>query len=169
MSGRANHGDDLRAGLGGRDRSRPVFVDVSARDDDVEQRRRQLRQALEARSSLIALRVDSRERGFDVRPQRAARRGFRCLSELLERVAPQRHRLAERCGVETRLGQRLAECERNAVATLGRGLRVDDRVGDGDFLGRDAVDAQQPQHRALHGNGRVRGNERLDGRDDGGG
>ena len=77
-------------------------------------------------------------------------------------------RLAQRRGIEPRFGQRAPESQRRAGAALLRGHRVDDHVGDRNFVGADAVDAEQPQHGAFDRDRRMGGNERLDRRHDGG-
>jgi hypothetical protein len=64
LSRRANDGDDLRAGFGGRHRGCAVLVDVAARDDDVQERRRQLRQAREQRLALAAPFTNPFDRAF---------------------------------------------------------------------------------------------------------
>ena len=76
LAGRADHRDHLRAGFGRRDGRGSIFVDVAARDDHVQQRRRELRKSFEALRALVATRREARHCRRNQWRKRAARRPF---------------------------------------------------------------------------------------------
>ncbi len=140
LTGRANHGDNLCAGLGRSDRGRAILVDVAAGNDHVEQRRGQLRQTVEPRAAIVALSGNLCQRGFDVRAQRSTRRLLRRVAKLVQCEPPQRHRFTKCRWIEPGLGQRAAVGKCDAAGPLVGIERVDDRVGERYLRGSDAVD-----------------------------
>ena len=121
LSGRANDRDDLRAGFGRRDRRGAIFVDVAAGNDDVEQRRRQLRKPLEQR-----LRARRGAPAMRAAPPRRA--GASAARAAASGVSANRRARAGRAAMPSRerrrlkagLGDRSAEGQRHAAATARR-------------------------------------------------
>ena len=160
LPGRANDRDDLRARLGRGDRGRAIFVDIAARDDHVEQRRRQLRKLGETRVAFGAVRAHASKRRLDERAQRTARCFVGACGELRERQCAGGEGFARRPRIESRLGQTpfrstmatpRERCSGESASTIMFGTR--------NLVRADAVDAEQPQHRALDRNRRMGGDE----------
>ena len=152
LRGRADHRDDLRAGLRGGDGGGAVLVDVAAGDDHVQQRRLAQRQPREQRLARAAVRVDPRQAGRGVRGERGAQRRLRRAGGVGERLAG-RDGLGDLPRRPAGLRKRRAESARGAE--LAPRQPVDDPVRQRDAVRVHAVDPAQAQDGALDADGRV--------------